>query len=326
MSMKQSITIATIGLLLLTIQAVHAGSIKKWVDENGVTHYGTAIPPQYKDKAHSELNQRGIEVKRHDRSRTKEEIQRDKELAALRAEQQKLLEEQQARDRILLNLYRNEDDLIMARDGKLTQLDGQIRLIHNEIRRIKDRLSNFQAKAAAAERAGRQLSEKQHANLQSTRRSIERSYAAILSKEDEKIVTIERYDIDLNRFRKLRQSGARAANTDVITSSEFPDLVDTAVRCRDLAECDRLWVSAQAYAKRHATTPIDLTAERILVTAPPKEEKDLSITVSRLTDKKYGGERIFMDLQCVRFTGGQEFCRGPEVATIRENFKKALAP
>ncbi len=312
-------------LLSLAGSQVQAGGIKKWVDENGVTHYGTAIPPQYKDKAHSELNTRGIEVKRHDRTRTPEEIRRDRELAELRAEQQKLLEEQQARDRILMNLYRNEDDLIMARDGKLSQLDGQIRLIHAEIRRLKDRLSTFQASAAEAERSGRKLTAKQQANIETTRRSIEGSYANILRKEDEKIATIERYDVDLERFRQLSQGGARVANTEV-ASSEIPDLVDTAVRCQTAAECDRLWREAQRYAREHATTPIDLAAERILVTAPPRVANDLSITVSRQYDgdQAEAGERIFMDLQCVRFTGGKEFCRSPQVAAIRKGFKTAI--
>lgn len=311
-------------LLLTSAQFSHAGTIKKWVDENGVTHYGTAVPPQYKDGAHSELNNRGIEVKHHDRARTDEEIERDRALAALRAEQKKLLEEQQARDRILLNLYRNEDDLIMARDGKIAQIDGQNKITHKEIRRLKARLSDFQATAADVERQGKQLSDKQKANLQSTQRSIEKSYAMILSREDEKQATIERYDYDLARFRKLRQGGHRSANAGVIAKSDIPDLVDTAVRCKDPASCDQLWQKALAYAKKHATTPIDLAADRIFVTAPPRETRDVSITVSRLTDSRYGGERIFMDLQCVRFTEGREFCRGPEVTAIREQFRDAL--
>ena len=118
---------STLGFTV-AINLAHAAGYKKWVDEDGVTHYGRVVPPQYVDREHSELNQRGIEVKRHDRAKTPEEIERDKALAALRAEQQKLLEEQQERDRILLNLYRNEDDLVMARDGKIHQLDSQIKL------------------------------------------------------------------------------------------------------------------------------------------------------------------------------------------------------
>ena len=319
----ESATTICLICLLLGGTVAQAGNIKKWVDENGVTHYGTAVPPQYKDKAHSELNSRGIEVKRHDRAPTAEEIEKQKALAALRAEQQKLLEEQQARDRILLNLYRNEDDLIMARDGKIAQIDGQNKVTHKEIRRLKTRLSEFQAVAARAERAGKTLSKKQQANLERTRRSIERSYAMILKREDEKVATIESYDYDLARFRKLRQGSQRSANAEVV-ASDIPDLVETAVRCNEPAKCDRLWLEAQAFARAHATTAIDLAADRILVTAPPREKNDVSITVSRLVDEKHGGERIFMDLQCERFSEGQEFCRGPDVAKIRSDFRAAL--
>lgn len=308
---------------LLTGSAT-AGGIKKWVDENGLVHYGTSVPPQYVDKAHSELNERGIEVRRHDRSMTPEEIQREKALAALRAEQERLKEEQHARDRILLSLYRNEDDLVMSRDGKIAQIDAQIRLKHNEIRRLKDRLSEYQASAAAAERSGRRLSERQQENLDSTQRSIERAYATILGKEDEKRATIDKYDYDLNRFRELRQHAARSQNADVIKQSDIPDLVETAVHCADERRCGRMWQIAQTYAKKHATTPIDLAAERILVTAPPRELRDISITVSRIADAEGSGERIFMDVQCANFTEGREFCRSDTVEGIRENFRVAL--
>lgn len=325
MVMTAAIRFLTLLLIVFALTApAHAAKIKKWVDENGVTHYGSSIPPEYQDRAHTELNNRGIEVERYDRAKTPEEIERDQALEALRAEQQKLLAEQQARDRILLNLYRNEDDLVMSRNGKIAQLDGQIKLTHAEIRRLKTRLSEFQSRAAAAERAGRQLNKRQRENLDSTQRSIEKAYAIILGKEDEKRSTLEQYDYDLARFRKLRQGGVRAANADNIAKSDIPDLVDTAVRCNGDEECLRLWGIAQKYAREHATTPIDLSADRILVTAPPRETRDVSITVSRLTDRTDGGERIFMDVQCVSFTEGQEFCRGPEVETIRENFRKAL--
>jgi hypothetical protein len=304
--------------------AAGAATIKKWVDENGVTHYGTSIPPQYRDQAHSELNKRGIEIRRHDRALTPEEIEREKALAALRAEQQKLLEEQQARDRILLNLYRNEDDLVMARDGKIAALDGQIQLTHGEIRRLKSRLSDFQASAAAAERSGKQLTAQQKANLDTTQRSIEKSYAIILGKEDEKRLTIDRYEQDLVRFRQLRQTSSRSTGSERVRTSEIPDLVDTAVRCGDAGECGRLWTIAQEYARANATTPVDLAAERILVTAPPRAIRDISITVSRLEDPARGGERIFMDVQCANFTEAREFCRGPDVSRIRSGFRAAL--
>ena len=190
---------------------------------------------------------------------------------------------------------------------------------------MKGRLSEFQTVAAASERRGKNLTQQQLANLETTQRSIEQSYAIILGKEDEKRATFARYNKDLERFRKLRHGSTRSENADRFLESEFPDLVDTAVRCTTPDECDRLWTTAQTYAKKHATTPIDLTAERIMVTAPPRELRDLSITVSRLANRDDHGERIFMDVQCSPFTEGREYCRGPEVTTIRNNFKLELS-
>jgi hypothetical protein len=36
----------------------------KWVDENGVTHYGDSVPAQYAKKESSVLNKQGMEVGR----------------------------------------------------------------------------------------------------------------------------------------------------------------------------------------------------------------------------------------------------------------------
>lgn len=301
-----------------------AATYKKWVDENGVTHYGTVVPPQYRDHEHSELNDQGIEVRRHDRALTQEERRREEALAKLREEQERLREEQEERDRILLNLYRNEDDLVMARDGKLSQVDGQLRLKHNEIRRLKERLSEYQGRAAEAERQGRRLPKRQLDILDKTQSAIERAYALVIAKEDERRAIIEKYDLDLRRFRELRRSTPRALNAESILQSEFPELVDTAVHCYSTANCNRLWDLAQTYALAHATTPVDLQADRILVTAPPRELNDISITVSRLSVDREDVERIFMDVQCANFSEGKTLCKSDAVQAIRNGFRSTL--
>lgn len=316
--------IAAMLLLSLATTSASAAAVKKWVDDKGQTHYGYTIPPEYVDHGHSELDEQGLERRRIDPALTPEEIEAEKARQAMRAEQRRLIEEQQARDRILLNLYRNEDDLVMARDGKIAQIDSYIGLKHSEIRRLKTRLSDFQAAAAAAERSGRTLNPQQRANLESTQRSIEQAYATILGKEDEKQLIIGQFQQDLDRFRHLRQGAARSANADSVKQSEIPDLVDTAVRCYDAAECGRLWAIAEQYARQHATTPVDLAAERIMLTAPPRQLRDVSITVSRLADDSGDSERIFMDVQCANFTEAKEFCRGPVVEAIRAGFRPAL--
>ncbi|MGH8757792.1 MAG: DUF4124 domain-containing protein, partial [Burkholderiales bacterium] len=70
-------------LLLFAMPGVHALAVMyKWVDENGVTHYGDSIPPEYRSRANEELNKRGVIIKKNDAALTPEQIKaKEEELA-----------------------------------------------------------------------------------------------------------------------------------------------------------------------------------------------------------------------------------------------------
>lgn len=316
----------TLSLCLLALLAspLQAAKFKKWVDEEGVVHYGTTVPPQYINKEHTELNQEGIAVEHTGRARTAAEIAQDKEIKRLRAEQQKLLHEQKAEDRMLLNLYRSEDDLILVRDGKLAQLDAQIRVKKQEIERLKQRLSKLQNRAADLERRGRRLDKNTSLDMESTQRQIEDSYAGILQREDQKQKLAQRYNADLARFRQLKKiDKERAVRSGAANQQDV--VIDTAVPCNE-QDCDALWRKATDYARRHATTSVEVAGPRILMTSSPREANDIAITVSRIAADKTGGERIFLDVQCATSVTAQAFCRGEKVTNIRRNFRAAVQP
>ncbi len=299
-------------------------TIKKWVDENGVTHYGTTIPPQYVDKAHEELNERGIPVKRVERAKTAAEIARERELEALRREQQRIVEEQRARDRILLNLYRSEDDLILVRNGKLSQIDAQIRLKKAHIERLRRQLSEWQAKAAARERKGLKPTEKQLENLRNIQKQMENTYAGIVEREADKKRITAQYQRELERFRQLKHGFRANSPSDVEPVRKPPKIipVDGAVVCRNSEQCDRLWPLAKQWAREHATTPVEVVGERILVTQAASKPTDISMTVSRL--KRGGVERIFLDPSCMNSVSGRNFCQRLSVKDLPRQFVKAM--
>ena len=299
-------------------------TIKKWVDENGVTHYGTSIPPQYVNQAHEELNERGIAVKRVDRAQTPEEIARERELEALRREQQRIVEEQRARDRILLNLYRTEDDLILVRNGKLAQIDAQIRLKKARIQQLKRQLSKWQAKAAARERKGQKPTTKQLENLRNIQQQMENTYAGIVEREADKKRITAQYQRELNRFRQLKHGFRANSPGDVEPVRKQPRIipVDGAVVCHDSNQCDRLWPLAKEWAKQHATTPVEVVGERILVTRAARKPTDISLTVSRL--RRSGVERIFLDLSCMNSVSGREFCKRASVRDLPRQFVEVM--
>jgi hypothetical protein len=70
---------------------------------------------------------------------------------------------------------------------------------------------------------------------------------------------------------------------------------------------------------------VQIDADRIFMTAPPKRNQALSLTVSRVPlQQEGGGERIFLDVQCRETALGQEFCRSEQVAKLRAGFRPLL--
>ena len=95
--------------------------VYKWVDEQGLTHYGDHIPPEYAAQEQHIINGQGIEVERL-------EAQKSPEQLAL-ADQLKQDEEQRAsRDRNLLNTYVSVQEIEHLRDQRLNLLSDQIKV------------------------------------------------------------------------------------------------------------------------------------------------------------------------------------------------------
>jgi hypothetical protein len=96
------------------------------------------------------------------------------------------------------------------------------------------------------------------------------------------------------------------------------------VTCKEAAECERFWTKAEAYVRANAATIVKMTGKSILATAPPQDDAEYSLTLSRLPDKDGSGVRLFLDLQCRDTAQGREFCAGPRVKKVREGFRAAV--
>lgn len=307
--------------LLLGLGNASAAKLYRWVDQDGNVHFSDQVPPEAIQGAHSQLNKQGMTVERQQAVKSAEEKAREEELERLRKEQQRLAAEQQARDKALLRTFRSEDDIVLTRNGKLAAVDSQIQLTQSNIKRLKRTLANMQANAAKMEKQGRTLSQKYRDDITATQRQIEDSYAAILRREQEKAQIVASYDRDLARFRQLRNLNEDKAPSPRDKPSVF---LDTVVGCEAGAQCDRYWSKARAYVEQHATTPVQVDSERILMTAPPRRNTDLSLTVSRQSPSDGPGERIFLDVQCRDTALGAEFCDSPAVEAVRSGFKPGI--
>ena len=73
-------SILTIALVLLAASAGNAQEARfyKWVDENGITHYGDSIPARYAELPKEVLNEHGVTVRNLDGKKSAEQIEADR--------------------------------------------------------------------------------------------------------------------------------------------------------------------------------------------------------------------------------------------------------
>src|ERR1700679_1040731 len=81
----------------------------KWVDEQGVVHYGDSIPPQYAEKGHKLLNGQGVEIGHTEAQKTPEQL-------AAEAQEHDAVVKQQQHDNFLLTTYTSVQDIESLRD------------------------------------------------------------------------------------------------------------------------------------------------------------------------------------------------------------------
>ncbi len=310
-------------LIAACMAAPAAAGLYKWVDEQGNIHYSDRVPPEEVQRARSEMDKRGLTVKRTEAARTPEDIAREQELSRLRAERERVEAEQKAVDQVLLRTFRSEDDILMARDGKVQAIDTQIGVIRSLLAQTQERLAEQHRLAADMERQGTPVTQKQLQGIGDLRRQIDDSYAAIVQNEQTRVAVIDKHDRDLLRFRQLQTPSHTEAS--VPKAKERAALLDMVLSCPDEAACEQMWKKGEAYLRLNAVTPMRLPGANILSTAPAQKDDEFSLTLSRLPDKDGSGVRLFLDLQCRDSAAGREFCNGPNARKVREGFKAALA-
>jgi hypothetical protein len=135
------------GLLAFPLAAAAASTpsnngrvLYKWVDKDGVTHYGDHVPPEYASQEQHILNSQGYEIKHLD-------AQKSAEQAA--AEEQKRLDmdQRQLRDRNLLSTYASVQEIERLRDQRLTLIADQIKVTNQFLETLNGRMKKMRGES-----------------------------------------------------------------------------------------------------------------------------------------------------------------------------------
>jgi hypothetical protein len=186
----------------VTLSFPVAAKLYKWVDDNGTTHYGETIPPEFANKDRVELNQAGRVIKSEEvitpeRRRAKEQEdakKRDDANAAL---------EQQRHDRTLINTYNSVKEIDLARIRGLQQVDARINVISSYIKTANDNLLALQVEADNFAKANRKIPESLREDLQDAQARLTKLQQDLEIPKADKSALEARFDADKARYIEL---------------------------------------------------------------------------------------------------------------------------
>jgi len=208
---SKSAVVVVIGLALAPGLATVAGAAKifKWTDEKGVTHYGEAIPPEYKDQAAQEMNSSGVTLRKWDSAvtaaSTPEQRKAAEEKAAREREEKQRAFEQRRRDLALVNTYTSTREIDDARDRTLQLPTQAIRGLEPRLKRAQDRLSTLQQQALGLTKAGKRVPDALQSDIAEQKLEVETIQADIERHKVQIEVIKAKYEQDKRRYLEVTQ-------------------------------------------------------------------------------------------------------------------------
>jgi hypothetical protein len=174
----------------------------KWVDDQGVTHYGDRIPPEYASQEQHVINSQGIETERIEAQKTPEQVA---------AEDQKKLDAEQraARDRNLLSTYASVSEIERLRDQRLDLVSDQIKVTSQFLeilngRLKKLRMSSMRFKPYNSDPKAPPMTDQVAEDLVRVGMDIRTQEENLRQKRSEETSMTKQFDSDIARFRELR--------------------------------------------------------------------------------------------------------------------------
>jgi hypothetical protein len=179
----------------------------RWVDDQGVVHYGDQVPPQYAQKEHTELNRQGVELKRLDAEKTPEQQAAD-------SRKQEVIQRQKQHDSFLLTTYTSVADIEALRDERLQQLKAQRAAAEAYVETLRSRLAALQSRALLftpynAKAGARRMPDDLTEDLVRTLNEMRSQNAALVTESAEETSLRDEFQADIDRYRQLHTTPDR---------------------------------------------------------------------------------------------------------------------
>lgn len=192
------------GLLITVVfSATAEAKLYKWVDDNGTTHYGEVIPPEYANKERDALKKSGMLEKRPEK--VNPDTLRAKEEAAqqLKIDNQATVE-QQRRDSALLNTYSNENEIDLARERSLVLINARIESNQMLLKSSQGTLDEHKKEVENRTRTGKKIPPSLSNDISQAEARVAKFQAELIKSEEELAAVKTRFENEKALYRKLK--------------------------------------------------------------------------------------------------------------------------
>ena len=201
------ITIILCFLVPLASQAQETRTYR-WVDNEGVVHYGDSIPAEYAELPKQILNDHGVTVGKLEGRKSPEQIEAERVAAELEVQK----ELQHRADTALLATYNTVDEITMHRDRRIELFQAQARVTELYLRNLRRRLVTLEEdtrkyKPYSSDPAAPTIDPDLVKEVKHTKESIGRHEKNLVKYQADEQQIKERFEGDINRFMALKGLG-----------------------------------------------------------------------------------------------------------------------
>jgi len=173
----------------------------RWVDDQGVVHYGDQVPPQYSGKDREVLNGEGVPVQHLDGQKSPDQL-------AGEARDRAAIIRQKQHDAFLVTTYTSVKDIEALRDSRLEQLRSQRIAAQQYIESLRARLSTLQTRSLnfrpySANAAARRVPDDLAEDLVRTLNEMRTQTGALASQAEQEGKLRAQFQADIERYREL---------------------------------------------------------------------------------------------------------------------------
>lgn len=179
-------------------------TLYKWIDSQGVTHYGDRVPPEYAGQEQHMINSRGVEINHQEAQKSAEQLAADEKR---RQDEENRLN----RDRNLLSAYASVGEIERIRDQRLALVSDQIKVTTQFLENLNGRMKKMRVNAmhfkpyntdAKAPAMPDQVAE----DLVRLSNDIRTQEQNLEQKRGEESTMKKQFESDIDRFKELKHT------------------------------------------------------------------------------------------------------------------------